>query len=71
MYFDRTLVHRIVVRKWFYMYIRCAVRLYMCMQVGPWEGMCYMQLSPGGWGYPGGMQMSQVLFIYMYYYYMT
>jgi len=33
----------------------------MCMQVGLWEETCYMQLSPGGLGYPGGMQMSQVL----------
>ena len=35
--------------------------MYMCIQVELWEGMCYMQLSPGGLGYPGGMQTSQVL----------
>ncbi len=31
------------------------------MQVGLWEGMCYMRLSPGGLGYPGGIPTSQVL----------
>ena len=39
----------------------CSVKSDMCVQVGLWEGTCYMQLSPGSWGYPGGMQMSQVL----------
>ncbi len=34
--------------------------VYMCMQVGRWEGMCYMQLSPGVLEYRGGTQMSQV-----------
>ena len=33
----------------------------MCVQVGLWEGMCYMRLSHGGLGYPGGIPMSQVL----------
>ena len=46
---------------WFDKHACCAKQAYMCMRVGLWEGMCYMQLSPGGLGYPGEIPMSQVL----------
>ena len=59
---EKTIVCYVVLPDvWFDKHACCAKQAYMCMRVGLWEGMCYMQLSPGGLGYPGEIPMSQVL----------
>ncbi len=59
---EKTIVcHVVVPDVWFDKHACCAKQAYMCMRVGLWEGMCYMQLSPGGLGYPGEIPTSQVL----------